>query len=94
MNFTFLESNFLPSVTIVTPPDQGVQSRLSSQANVQPQYDGVKLDELWANRDISHYDPIDRLGVVSKRLQERMSNYEKSAFHRDFTQALLRKDKK
>lgn len=94
MIFTFLESNFLPSVTIVTPPDQGVQSRLTQQAKVEPQYDGITLEQLWANRDLSHFDPIDRIGVVSKRLQERMSNYEKSAFHRDFTQALQRKDKK
>lgn len=91
MIFTFLESNLLPSVTVITPPHQGVQSQLQSQAKTDPQYDGIKLHELWTNRDLSHYDPIDKVGLVSKRLQETMSKYQQSEFHRTFTNALTRK---
>lgn len=81
----FSETNAVVSALVITPAGQGIQSTLSQQAKNEPVYDGVKIDQLRALHDVSHYDPIDRVGVASKKLESIMNDYQKSDLHKAFS---------
>lgn len=83
-----MERNYAPSTLVVTPPEQGVQSRLSSQAKEEPVYDGLKVSDVRALHDVYKHDKIDSIGIASEQLAERMTKHQKSDFHREFTKAV------
>lgn len=90
----FSETNSTPSMAVFDDPNKGALANMSSQLRSEPQYNGLKLDDLRAMDEFRGHDKLDLFAIANKQLEENAQIYKKSAFHTEFAKRITSKKQK
>lgn len=82
----------LPSLT-TTHTNEGVQSRMLVDESKPPTYNNATIEEMRGNPLFDRVDQIDRKGMVERKLEEYVADYNKSDFRRAYYSQLQHQKK-
>lgn len=89
-----MEINSQPSMLNTATGSDGVPAALQRTLDKEPQYDGIKIEDMRDNPLYTKHDNIDKIGLAQKKIADAAEVVSKSKFVRELNRKMQHPNKK